>query len=371
MKKVLVIAPYAYLPWYSGGQKFIGQFLQYLGAKTELTVISVEANDRSLVTNYKLIPLLKKSFSRYYDFSLVKKITAIVKENGFDTIIWEHPYYSWLAFRIRKRTGVKTFIHTHNIEHLRFKSTGRWWWPILKWYEKGCFKKADGIFFITPEDKSFSVDQWGIASSKCFDLPFGVEISSFPADREQCKKEISNRHHIAADEKIFLFTGALEYKPNVDALLVILDKINPLLLSNSHFKYKIVVCGKGLPAAMNELKGYSDKNIIYAGFAPAIEVYYKAADVFLNPVLSGGGIKTKMVEAIANGTTVVSTETGATGIDKTVCGSKLVIVKDGDWNSFVQRVIVAAHESSGQTPNAFYEKYAWNNIINNLVREVN
>lgn len=102
MKKILVIAPYAYLPWRSGGQKFIGQFLEYLGRKTALTVVSVAANDASLATQYKLLPLLKKGFSRYYDFSLVKKISTLVKEEQFDAVIWEHPYLAWLAFRVCK-----------------------------------------------------------------------------------------------------------------------------------------------------------------------------------------------------------------------------------------------------------------------------
>ncbi len=150
MTKVLAIAPYAYLPFSSGGQKFIAQFLEYLGKEIDLTVISVADNDFSLAKTYKTIPLLKKSFSRYFDFSLVSKISALVQQEGFDTIIWEHPYYAWLAFRVRKRTGVKTIIHTHNIEYQRFRSTGRWWWPILKVYEKWSFKKADGLFFITP-----------------------------------------------------------------------------------------------------------------------------------------------------------------------------------------------------------------------------
>lgn len=370
MKKVLVIAPYAYLPWYSGGQKFIGQFLQHLADKTDLTVISVAANDGTLAVNYKMIPLLKKSFSRYYDFSLIKKITTIVKENGFDTVIWEHPYYAWLAFRVRRRTGVRTIIHTHNIEHLRFKSTGRWWWPILKWYEKRCFRKADGIFFITPEDREFAIRKWNISPSKCYDLPFGTEIRSYPADREQCSREIRKRHHIAGDQKIFLFTGALEYKPNMDALTVILEKISPLLMSEPGLKYKIVVCGKGLPASMNELKDYMHEHIIYAGFAADIEVYYKGADVFLNPVQSGGGIKTKMVEAIACGTSVVSSATGAVGIDKAVCGNKLFVVNDNDWRSFGAEVIRNAEQAGIPTPGIFYEKYSWDNIILNLMRQV-
>lgn len=366
MKKVLVIAPYAYLPFHSGGQKFIAQFLQHLGVRTDLTVISVAENDLSLATNYQIIPLLKRSFARYYDTSLTKKITAIVKEQGFDTVIWEHPYYAWLAFRVRKRTGARTILHTHNIEYQRFKSTGRWWWPVLKWYEKRAFQKADGLFFISPEDKQFAIDQWKIGASKCFDLPFGINIKEYPADRPACRSAISYRHGINQDEKILLFTGVLSYKPNLDALRIILDTINPSLIA-SGLKYRIIICGKGLPDGMNKLEAYKDLHIVFAGFVEDIASYYKSADIFLNPVLSGGGVKTKMVEAIAYGATVVSTETGAAGIDKTDCGEKLMIVKDADWQAFSAKLVQVAEASPQITPSVYYKKYNWESIIENIV----
>jgi hypothetical protein len=65
-----------------------------------------------------------------------------------------------------------------------------------------------------------------------------------------------------------------------------------------------------------------------------IEPYFMAADVFLNPILSGGGIKTKLVEAIGFGASAVSTVTGAMGCGQQICGNKLTIVKDGDWKNF-------------------------------------
>lgn len=367
MKKVLVIAPYAYLPYYSGGQKFIAQFLHYLGKVTDLTVISVWKNDFTLAPAYKGIPLLKNSFSRYYDRSLVNKISSIVTKGKFDTVIWEHPYFAWLAFRIKKRTGVKTLIHTHNIEYQRFRSTGRWWWPVLRWYEKRCFKKADGIFFITPEDKTFAIDTWKVDPARSFDLPFGVDIDKYPGDRAACREEITKKHDIIEEDKILLFTGLLSYKPNLDALKVILEKINPLLLNQQGFRYKILVCGKDLPAEMNELKNHKDKNVIYAGFIAEIDKYYKAADILLNPVQSGGGVKTKVIEAIANGTTVVSTATGATGVDQSVCGSKMVVVRDGDWENFAVKVQQTALAGQTITPQEYYRKYNWVNIIKEVV----
>jgi len=367
MKKVLAIAPYPYLPFFSGGQKFIAQFFEYLGREVDLTVISVAENDFSLAKSYKAIPLLKKSFSRYIDRSLISKLVTLTKQEGFDTLICEHPYFAWLGFAVRKKTGVRVIIHTHNIEYQRFRSTGKWWWPVLKDYEKRSFKKADGLFFISPEDKEFAIKEWGIEAGKCIDLPFGVEIKNYPEDRAICRQLILQKHNIGKDEKIFLFNGLLNYKPNIDALKTILKKINPVLLTHPSFDYKILICGKGLPEEMNSLKEYADRNIIFAGFANSIEPYIKAADVFLNAVISGGGVKTKIVEAIANGTTVISTTTGARGIVKEVCGEKLIIVADNNPDEFVNAIIANADRLI-PTPPEYYDYYFYENIITRLIK---
>lgn len=362
MKKVLDMMPYSYLPYHSGGQKSIAQFLEYLGKETTLTVISVEKNDVSLALTYTLLPILKNKASRYYDTSLVKKIVSLVKEKSIDTIIWEHPYYAWLAFRVRKRTGVKTIIHTHNIEYQRFRSLGKWWWPVLKVYEKWCFKKADAVFFIAPEERQFAIDQWGIDPAKCINMPFGVPVKEFPTDKAACREKIAGLHGIEAGEKIFLFNGMLNYKPNLDALMAILQQINPILQQQAAFPYKIIICGKGLPAELNDLKEYQSQHITYAGFVDDIESYFKAADIFLNPVQSGGGIKTKMVESIAFGTTVIATESGAAGIEREACGEKLVVVPDSDWQGFATAVISHADRVSS-TPATYYSTYYWGEIV--------
>jgi glycosyltransferase involved in cell wall biosynthesis len=362
MKKVLAIAPYPYLPYFSGGQKFIAKFFEYLGKELPLTVISNYENDSSLAKTYTFHPMFRKRFTRYLDFSLISRISQVVKEQGIDTIIWEHPYYAWLAQRVRKRTGARTFIHTHNIEYQRFRSTSKWWWPILEQYEKWSFKMADGLLFITPEDKAFAVTKWGIAKEKCFDLPYGVEIRNYPGDRHEANASIKERHGISSNDKIIFFNGLLDYKPNLDALKVILNEINPHLLELAAFPYKIIICGNRLPAQMNDLKEYAYRNIIYAGYTNEIDLYYKASDIFLNPVQTGGGIKTKMVESIAYGTTVISTMSGAAGMDRTVCGNKLVVIDDNNWKAYSRAIIEHMNDQS-QTPQSYYDYYGWENIV--------
>ena len=368
VKKFLVIAPYQYLPYFSGGQKSIAQFLDYLGKETDLTVVSVAQNDASLIKTYRLLPWLKqKSSSRYSDRSLISKLSSLIKEQKIDAVIWEHPYYAWLASMVKNRTRIKTILHIHNIEYQRFHSTGKWWWWIMRSYEKWFFKKADEILFVSPDDREFAIKKWNIDEQKCIEVAFGVEISHYPPDKDQCKQRIRSAHNIANDEKIFLFNGLLDYKPNLDALMAILQEINPLLLKQNKFKYKIIICGKRLPAELHQLKEYANQNIFYAGFVDDIESYFKGADLFLNAVQSGGGIKTKMVESIAFGTTVITTETGAAGIHKDICGNKLVMVPDNKWNDFAS-AIVAYADKNEITPPSYYQYYYWGNIVKKVVR---
>ncbi len=146
------------------------------------------------------------------------------------------------------------------------------------------------------------------------------------------------QYNISQQTTLLLFNGALNYKPNTDALNFILNEINALLLKDASFNYKIIICGKGLPASFNNLKNYADKNIIYAGFVDDVISYFKAADIFLNPVVSGGGVKTKAVEAIGYGATVISCESGAAGIELFVCGEKIKIVANNNADAFAKAV---------------------------------
>ena len=104
---------------------------------------------------------------------------------------------------------------------------------------------------------------------------------------------------------------------------------------------------------------------MYAGFVDDVIAYFKAADIFLNPVVTGGGVKTKVVEAIGFGTTVISCKTGAAGIETSACGEKMKIVADNDANAFVS-AIYQSKDQELSTPFSYYEYYYWGNIVKKL-----
>ncbi len=306
--------------------------------------------------------ILGSSKLRYANPFLFFKIQKLIKHKGITDLIIVHPYYGWLAWLLKKSTGVKLSLLSHNIEAVRFKSMDKWWWKMLWFYEKNTHKIIDHNFFVTQEDLDFAVKNYYLEAAKCDVITYGIEWEQSPKqiEKKEAADKIRLQYNIESTCKILLFNGTLDYKPNIEAVEYIIQSINPILLKHTNFLYKIIICGKGLPAAFNDLEDLKDKNIIYAGFVDDINLFFKGADIFLNPVITGGGIKTKLVEALGNDLTSISCRSGAFGIPTKVSEGKLTVVDDFDWEVFSEAILSAAIETNIST--SFFNHFYWGNI---------
>ncbi|MDB5200725.1 MAG: hypothetical protein JWQ27_134 [Ferruginibacter sp.] len=354
-----------------GGQKAIALFYQFLSAHVDLTIIGTSDNQLPDDFPARFYPSLGKSILRYINPLLFLKLAAILRRERVSAIVLEHPYFAWLGYLLKKTTGVQLYIRSHNIEAIRFKSTGRWWWKLLWHYERFIHRQADLSFFITAEDQQYAIENFGIAPAKTICITYGFEEKTGPTENEKlaAKQFLRDKYQIPRGAKILFFNGTLSYLPNQEALQVITKKLNPVWLTSADFDYRVLICGKGLPADFNELKTYSDKRILYAGFVNDIRPYFLGADIFINPVIEGGGIKTKLVEALGFDLSCVSTESGATGIPLTVTAHKLTVVPDGDWGAFAQAVKVIG--TNEKTAAAFFNHFYWGNIAASAAAAIN
>ncbi len=363
MVRVLSIVPYKILPPTVGGQKGIALFNEYFSKECELLCVSVESNDPRFAKGYGLIRLLSDSSLRYINPAYFFSIKKLIRQHQITHLLLEHPYFGWLGIMLKWFSGVKLVIHSHNIETTRWKSLGKWWWKVLFWYESAVHQGADYNFFIHDQDRNYALETFKLKASRCITVTYGIDIKEAPPEEEKkrCKRVLRDKHHISDNETIFLFNGALDYGPNYEGLKSILNKINPLLLA-SGYSYKIIICGRGLPEEQKNLKAYSDKNIIYAGFVDDISTYFKGCDVFINPVVDGGGIKTKLVESLGFNTKCISTINGSVGVSKENTGGQLSLVPDHDWNEFGRQMMETALQPPGKIPDSFYDKFYWGNI---------
>jgi glycosyltransferase involved in cell wall biosynthesis len=366
MKKILTIIPYQYIPYYSGGQKSLAVFNAYLGQKTDLHVVSTSDNDVRLVPSYHFHPILGKRKFRYINPLLPFLIIRLIKKFQIEIVIFEHPYLGWLIPFIRAATSSKIICRTHNIESERFRSIGKKWWRLLAIYEKWVLRQSNLVTCITDDDMQFMTGNMNLKPSKCMVLPYGIDEQQSPSDKTLCKERVCDRHQLDPDIPLLFFNGLMSYKPNLDALNIILHHIHPILESKD-FKCNILIVGKGLPVQYEQLKPYNQAGIFYAGFVDDIIEYTKAADILINPVIIGGGIKTKLVEALGCGTSVVSTASGAVGIEPTLAQNKLFITKDNEWDEFGEKIIKCSETISTPTPDAFYKIFYWGNVVDRVL----
>jgi polysaccharide biosynthesis protein PslH len=365
MINVLSIVSYNFLPPKMGGQKGIAFFYNFFSQKVNLTCVTTKSNDSSYVKDYTVLPILSESKFRYINLFYFFSIKKIIKQKQITHLIIEHPYYGWLGILLKTFCNVKLIVHSHNIEALRFKSIGKWWWGILFNYEKLTHKKANYNFFIQDDDKAYAIENFKLDAEKCTTITYGFELSQAPTnlERTEAKTFLQKKHGINDNEKILLFNGTLNYQPNLDALKIILSTINPVLIEKENFGYKIIVCGNKLPAELNSLEGH--KNIIYAGFVDDITIYFKGADIFLNPVIEGGGIKTKVVEALGYNLSVISTKSGSIGIPNQITNGKLVTVADNNWAEFINNVFTI--NTNKTIPQEYFDHFYWGSVAEKAV----
>ena len=368
--KILSLVPYKFLPPDMGGQKGIAFFNRYLSRHTNLLCITIKDNSQSATEKYTIKNILSNGSSRYFNPFYFFTLCHIIKAEKITHLIIEHPYYGWLGVLLKWFCKVKLIVHSHNIEALRFKSMGKWWWGVLWHYERFTHRHASHNFFIQNNDKEYAIANFKLLPGSCTTITYGFEYSKVPAaDQKRISRQlICKTHAIKETDRLLLFNGTLGYKPNLDALETILHKINPVLLSATGFSYKIIFCGSKLPGSFSGLIDYKEKNIVYAGFVDDINVYFKGCDIFINPVIDGGGIKTKIVEALGYDLSVISTKSGAIGIPEEITGEKLMIVEDNDWIKFANTIVNI--NSATQTPAAFFEHFYWDNIAIKAVNAI-
>jgi len=108
-----------------------------------------------------------------------------------------------------------------------------------------------------------------------------------------------------------LFTGNFSHAPNRDAALWLAAEIMPAVLARRPGA-RLTIAGSNPPAEVLELAGGP---VEVRADVPAIEPLIEEASVIVAPVRTGGGMRMKVLQALAAGKAVLTTPRGAEGLD--------------------------------------------------------
>lgn len=137
--------------------------------------------------------------------------------------------------------------------------------------------------------------------------------------------DITGRHFEREAHSI-LFFASYRYRPaNVAAALWFYRQVFPLVRKKIP-DVRFIIAGYGPPDSLTELAA-ADPAVRVTGFVDDPEEYYKRAALFVAPILTGGGIIVKVLDALAAGTPVVTTSYGNEGIGA-IPGRDLIVADD-------------------------------------------
>ena len=129
------------------------------------------------------------------------------------------------------------------------------------------------------------------------------------------------------ERKGIAFLGGYNHKPNVEAVEFLVDKVMPLL-GSVRPDIVLSIYGSDMP---DSFKSYVCDNINVVGYAEHLDDVFHQHRIFVSPLLSGAGIKGKVLEAMAYGTPSVLTDIAGEGTGLTHGLSALFADSPSEW----------------------------------------
>jgi glycosyltransferase involved in cell wall biosynthesis len=172
-------------------------------------------------------------------------------------------------------------------------------WRKLRRFERRVCRQADRVVCVSEADAE-AIKQLNTALQVSV-IPNGVDTDFYRRDRI-APLELSPH--------TLVFTGTMDFRPNVDAMLWFTQDVVPLIKREVP-DVELCIVGQRPHARLDVLRG--DPSITLTGAVEDTRPYTSAASVYVVPLRMGGGTRLKLLEAMALQAPIVSTTLGAEG----------------------------------------------------------
>lgn len=338
---VLMVAPSLPYPPTSGGALRVYSLLRALhGAGHRVTLLALDDSGfdfsgtplATLCARIETFPVPQRSKAerlktmltsgeadlarRLYSPELADRLRDLLHAERFDLVQCEALETAcYLPIAKQAPPGPKLCLDTFNAEyHLQrvmagidAQTPGRWPMAAYSWlqagrihdYERAMCQLADIVIAVSPEDadllRSFRADE------RVEVLPSAICVDDYENDLPAAK----------LDGKSIVFTGKMDYRPNVDAALWFVDDILPLVrqrVPNATF----TIVGRQPAPQLDRLR--DERGITLTGAVDSVVPYLRGAAAYVAPLRMGSGTRLKLLEAMAVGVPIVATPTAAAGL---------------------------------------------------------
>lgn len=263
---------------------------------------------------------------RFSSRAMQEAIARLLRRHAFDAVQVELSQMGGFRFD----TGGVLLLDEHNIEYevlyrmfrteksVIRKIFNRVEYVKVRHEERRAWKRFDGCVLTSERDRA--ILRRSVTSSPTAVVPNGVDLDHFhPIDTPPHASRI-------------VFTGSMDYRPNVDAVIFFVRDILPRVL-RARPDVSFAIVGMRPPEEVRRLAG---PNVIVTGSVPDVRQYVWPAGVVVAPLSMGGGTRLKLLEAMAMGKGIVSTSLGCEGL-AVRSGAQLLVADDPQH--FAQEVL--------------------------------
>lgn len=275
--------------------------------KTGIELIHVDLRVKPFQAFKNLFSSKSYHVERFISKEFTNRLIEVLKADIYDVVQLETLFMTPYVETIRKYTKASIVLRAHNVEHLIWERIAkgtrfflkrayiRHLAKTLKNYEMNAISQVDGIAAITRKDAAFFRKY---CATTTVDIPFGVNPEEFTPNYEIDGKP--RFYHI----------GSMNWMPNEEGIRWFIDDCMEAVVEKTP-DFVIHLAGRHMPEWLHELK---DPHVDVVGEVPNAKEFVANHDVAIVPLLSGSGIRIKIIESMAMGKTVITTQIGAEGI---------------------------------------------------------
>ncbi|RVT98148.1 glycosyltransferase [Mucilaginibacter limnophilus] len=291
---------------------------------------------------------------RYYAENVERVLIKHVKKGNFDIIQFEGLFVTPYLQAVRKNTAAKIVYRAHNIEHqvwarlAQQKSD-----PIKKIYlgmlarrikkcELHTLNGFNGIITFTHQDEE-TIRAHHIKTPVLV-MPICVDLTKYQPDYS--KTEFPS----------LFFLGSLGWMPNREGMEWFIESFHSELTSGD-LRAKFYLAGNDIPEQFDEYE--TPGKIFIQGEVDDVLEFMNNKAVMLVPLMSGGGMRVKIVEGMAMQKCIISTSLGAEGINYTHGENIIIANTKQEFYDAIQRCISDEHycRSIGQNARSLVEEH--------------
>ncbi len=277
--------------------------------KTNFTTVFIDTNIKILDAFLNLFSSKSFHVKRFESHEFNNTLEHILENKNFDIVQLETIYVAPYISTIRRYSKAKIVLRSHNIEHLiwsRYANTIKnplkrnylnYLTRKLRKYEKEVFSKVDGIATITSVDANY-------INTLEFSTP--VSVVPFGLDFSKCIFQTPQNGN-----PTFFHLGSMDWMPNQEGIKWFLNECMPEIAKKFPDNF-VFLAGRNMPVWINNFKF---PNLINVGEVEDSTEFMNSKNIMFVPLLSGSGVRVKIIEGMALGKTIISTSVGAEGIN--------------------------------------------------------